>query len=224
MLRSKILLISSFVLILCVGCFNQGVGRASDTDGAVYLTNCQLIDGTGAPPVDNAIIAFEGGIITEVGTSDSNAIPKGARVIDLNGATVMPGFINAHVHNAYNEQNLENWLMAGVTTVRDEAPWVSGNFLAERDRLNKDPAHARIVSASPILSVPGGLWPWFLQLRRYGNQNGEPVYSRGRGHHQNIHRGRPAGAYVEHAHIRRDKGYCGYGPRGRPQGFGAYQP
>jgi imidazolonepropionase-like amidohydrolase len=46
--------------------------------------------------------------------------------------------------------------MAGVTTVRDEAPWVSGSFLAERDRLSKDPAHARIVCATPILSVPGG--------------------------------------------------------------------
>ncbi len=156
MLRPKILLVSFFILILCMGCFSQDAGLANNACGAIYLTNCHLIDGTGAPPVHNAVIAFEGGVITGVGTSDSNAIPKGAKVINLNGATVMPGFINAHVHNAYNEQNLESWLMAGVTTVRDEAPWASGNFLAERDHLNKDPAHARIVSATPILSVPGG--------------------------------------------------------------------
>ncbi len=156
MLRRKILLISFFILILCMGCFFQDVGLANNASGAFCLTNCHLIDGTGAPPVHNAVITFEGGIITGVGTSDSNAIPKGAKVIELNGATVMPGFINAHVHRAYNEQNLKNWLMAGITTVRDEAPWASGNFLAERDRLNKDPAHARIVSATPILSVPGG--------------------------------------------------------------------
>jgi imidazolonepropionase-like amidohydrolase len=68
----------------------------------------------------------------------------------------MPGFINAHVHRAYDEQNLENWLKAGVTTVRDESPLATDDFLVKRDRLNKDPAHSRIVSASPILAPETG--------------------------------------------------------------------
>ncbi len=182
MLRPKALLAAILVLLLCAGCSVQGgdandagsvndvgnVSDASDADdvssidsagsasNATYLINCRMIDGTGAQPITNAIVAFEEGIITAVGTGESIAIPEGAKVIDLKGATVMPGFINAHVHRAYNEQTLKNWLMAGVTTVRDEAPMASGDFLAERDRLNKDPAHARIVSATPILSVPGG--------------------------------------------------------------------
>ncbi len=153
MFRPRSLLASIFIMVLCVGCFAQGVGRA---DSVSCLINCRVIDGTGAPPMNNAVIIFKDGIITEVGTGDLIAIPKESTVIDLNGATVMPGFINAHVHSAYNEQNLENWLTAGITTVRDEAPRASGNFLAERDRLNGNPAHARIVSATPILSVPGG--------------------------------------------------------------------
>ena len=186
MLRSKSLLFFILVLLLCAGCSVQdandnsiddassigdtsGVnntssvnddtnvsGGSSGGSGTVYLTNCRVIDGSGAPPVDHAVVAFKDGIITAVGPSDSIAIPEGAKTIDLDGATVMPGFINAHVHRAYNEQNLKNWLMAGVTTVRDEAPMASGDFLSERDRLNKDPAHARIVSATPILTVPGG--------------------------------------------------------------------
>ncbi len=123
---------------------------------AVYLTNCRVIDGTGTPPVDHAVVAFKDGIITAVGASDSIAIPEGANTIDLNGATVMPGFINAHVHRAYNEQTLKNWLVAGVTTIRDEAPMASSDFTSERDRLNKDLGNARIVSATPILTVPGG--------------------------------------------------------------------
>ena len=151
--RSKSLLVIILILLLCTGC---SVQSANSESGVVYLTNCRVIDGTGATPVDQAVVAFQDGIITEVGSQASIAIPKGAKVIDLNGATVMPGFINAHVHRGYNEQNLKNWLMAGVTTVRDEAPMISGNFIAERDRLNKDPGHARIVSATPILTVPGG--------------------------------------------------------------------
>jgi imidazolonepropionase-like amidohydrolase len=115
-----------------------------------------VIDGTGASPVDNAIIVIKGNVIAAVGARDSIAIPEGAKKIDLKGATVMPGFINAHVHDAYNEQNLESWLMGGVTTVRDESPLATVNFLSERDRLNKDPAHSTIVSATPILAPKEG--------------------------------------------------------------------
>lgn len=152
MLRSKSLL-AFIVLLLCSGCSAQNVFSGSRT---TYLTNCRLIDGTGALPVDNAVIAIKGSVITVVGANNSVAIPEGAKAIDLKGATVMPGFINAHVHQAYNEKNLENWLMSGVTTVRDESPLATTDFLAKRDRLNKGPAHSTIVSATPILSPAEG--------------------------------------------------------------------
>src|SRR6266496_1330977 len=55
-----------------------------------------LIDGSGAAPVKNAIILIQGDRITAVGAGV--AIPRGATVIDLSGETVLPGFIDAHVH------------------------------------------------------------------------------------------------------------------------------
>src|SRR6266536_3787090 len=55
-----------------------------------------LIDGTGAAPVKNALIVVQGERITAVGAG--LAIPKGATVVDLSGETVLPGFIDAHVH------------------------------------------------------------------------------------------------------------------------------
>ncbi|HEX2926090.1 MAG TPA: amidohydrolase family protein [Ruminiclostridium sp.] len=108
--------------------------------------------------MEEATIAVKGSIITAVGAKDSVAIPEGMKTIDLKGATVMPGFVNAHVHQAYNEKNLENWLKCGVTTVRDESPLAltNSNFLAKRDSLNKDPAHSRVVSGTPILAPKGG--------------------------------------------------------------------
>jgi len=44
---------------------------------------------------------------------------------DLSGYTVMPGFINAHVHlidcyDPFNEDKLKKWLMSGITALRDE--------------------------------------------------------------------------------------------------------
>ncbi|HEU5260511.1 MAG TPA: amidohydrolase family protein [Gemmatimonadales bacterium] len=55
-----------------------------------------MIDGTGAAPVKNAVILVQGERITAVGTNVP--VPGGATVIDLSGYTVLPGFIDAHVH------------------------------------------------------------------------------------------------------------------------------
>src|SRR6266487_6093248 len=57
-----------------------------------------LIDGTGGAPIKNAVILVQGGRITAAGTNV--AVPSGATVIDLSGETVLPGFIDAHVHLA----------------------------------------------------------------------------------------------------------------------------
>lgn len=151
--RIKFLLLFILAVILLMGC---SIG-ANSTGDTVYLTNCRVIDGTGAPPMDNAVLAIKGSVIAEVGTGDSIAVPEGAKVIDLKDAAVMPGFINAHVHQAYDEQNLENWLMCGVTTVRDESSFGADDFLAKRNELNKDRAHnSKIVSATPMLAPEGG--------------------------------------------------------------------
>lgn len=56
----------------------------------------KLIDGTGAPPVENATVLIEDTRIKAVGKDIK--VPKEAQVIDARGKTVMPGMIDAHVH------------------------------------------------------------------------------------------------------------------------------
>jgi predicted amidohydrolase YtcJ len=57
-----------------------------------------LIDGTGAPALEDAVIVVEGSKITAVGAGSEVSIPEGAQIIDASGKTVVPGFIDSHVH------------------------------------------------------------------------------------------------------------------------------
>ena len=72
-----------------------------------------LIDGTGAAPVKGAVILVQGDRITAVGTNVQ--VPAGATVIDLSGETVLPGFIDAHVHLASHTIGDGDWQHAGLT-------------------------------------------------------------------------------------------------------------
>lgn len=64
----------------------------------LVLVNGFLIDGTGRPPIDKATVVIEGGRIKAVGVSGEVKIPSDAKIIDLNGLTIMPGLIDAHMH------------------------------------------------------------------------------------------------------------------------------
>jgi imidazolonepropionase-like amidohydrolase len=132
------------------------------SDQGIVLVNGMLIDGTGAAPLREAAVVIQQGRIAAVGARGQVELPDGAQVIDVEGATILPGFINAHVHQGYNEHNLKAWAQAGVTTVRDLGTSPSDDVFARRDALLKDNANARLVAAGPMVTVPDGypMVPW----------------------------------------------------------------
>ena len=140
----------------------------SNPAGSAHTDQCQipddvdlvlvgtLVDGTGADPLPQAAVAIRGQRIVAVGPRDKLVIPDGAQVYDLPRATLLPGFVNAHVHNGYSRGPLSTWARAGVTTVRDLGQRYPFPYFTTRDRLNGDPNLARLVAAGPLVTVPGG--------------------------------------------------------------------
>jgi imidazolonepropionase-like amidohydrolase len=93
----------------------------------VALTGVQVVDGTGRPAASGQTILIRDGRIAAVGPDAEVEVPDGARVLDLAGHTVVPGFIGLHDHTFYmtrgrrvqlNVSAPRLYLASGVTTIR----------------------------------------------------------------------------------------------------------
>src|SRR5260221_8815610 len=59
----------------------------------VVLTHVRIIDGTGAPAVEDQNVVIEGGKITGVQKGSDLTETPGTTVLDLHGYTVIPGLV-----------------------------------------------------------------------------------------------------------------------------------
>jgi hypothetical protein len=85
------------VLILCaVGL--SSAQSAAQTSVPLVLQGGTLIDATGRPPIEDAVIVVQGERIKAVGKRGDVAIPRNARVIDVKGKTILSGLIDGHCH------------------------------------------------------------------------------------------------------------------------------
>jgi imidazolonepropionase-like amidohydrolase len=96
----------------------------------IALTHVRVIDGTGAPPLDDQTIVISGGKIQSIGPTAATTYPADARTLDLNGYTVMPGLVGMHNHMFFPMggsppmySNMGSsfprlYLALGVTTIR----------------------------------------------------------------------------------------------------------
>ena len=67
----------------------------------VILEHVQIIDGTGAPAVEDQDVVVEGGKITAIDKGSDVPAANGTTVLDLRGYTVMPGIVGMHDHLFY---------------------------------------------------------------------------------------------------------------------------
>ena len=110
MLRKSSLLLVS-ICVFCELALVQGPAQV----GSTVIEGGTLIDGTGAPPLADAVVVIEGDRIRGVGRQGSVQYPPGARIINARGKYVLPGIIDGHVGG--EEWFLETLLAHGVTTI-----------------------------------------------------------------------------------------------------------
>jgi imidazolonepropionase-like amidohydrolase len=92
----------------------QAPSPAASGTEVVVLKAARMFDGRGDTSVPNGVVIVESGRITAAGSGLS--VPAGARVIDLGDATLLPGFIDAHVH--LTGESSDDWYRAAVEGLR----------------------------------------------------------------------------------------------------------
>ena len=98
---------------------------------ALALVHATLFDGTGTPPRPGMTLVMREGRIAAVFPDGAQPIPEDAATRDVAGQFVMPGLVDAHVHNATDpsgndrreraERRLRTAVRGGVVAVRDMA-------------------------------------------------------------------------------------------------------
>ncbi|MBS1604186.1 MAG: PD40 domain-containing protein [Bacteroidetes bacterium] len=94
--------------------------------GAVLLKGARIITMEGDQVIEDGDVLVENNRIKAIGASGSLSVPAGAKVIDVAGKTIVPGFVDTHAHMwpQWGIHKNQVWkyvinLAYGVTTTRD---------------------------------------------------------------------------------------------------------
>jgi len=133
-----------------------------------------VIDGTGAAPVVNAAVLVQGAKILAVGPAAAVKVPKGAKVIDVHGKFVLPGFIDCHTHITSETDQLEYYtdtnslaalrglqlmnfyLKSGVTSIRDAGSPIESIQALRRAQERGYVDTIRLFPCGYLITVTGG--------------------------------------------------------------------
>lgn len=136
-----------------------------------YIKVDRVIDGSGKPPFGPATVVVEDEVITGIHTEEV-AVDEGSSTVELPGCTLLPGFMDAHVHVtgvnsrgpvppapdlAYRTlSSVQSALRHGVTTIRDVGSYHGIPVALKRAIMRKHLAGPRLVCCAKLVAMTGG--------------------------------------------------------------------
>ncbi len=148
--------------------------------GPTAFVGAVVWDGTGAPPIEDAVVLLRGDRIEQVGPRGAVTIPGDAVVHDVAGAWIVPGLVDPHIHffqsaglytrpdiidlratrsyeseqaaiQAAMDDTFRRYLASGVTAVVD----VGGPFwnFDVRERADQAVVAPRVALSGPLIST-----------------------------------------------------------------------
>jgi imidazolonepropionase-like amidohydrolase len=158
--------------------------------GTTVVHNGQLIDGNGAPPVRDAALVIEDGIIVYAGpAAKAPPTPAGAHRIDARGGTIMPGLVEAHFHPTYFDvaaledldikypveyvtllaaSNARRALECGYTAARSGGSLFNIDFWLKKAIDSDLSPGPRLAASGREICGAGGLMDWNPEFRKIG--------------------------------------------------------
>ncbi len=167
MKRSSMLaIVLASAALCCVGLFTanarQPIALGQPASELTAIVGATLIDGTGAAPRP-ATVVIRGDKIEAVISPDAKP-PAGARIINAEGQTLMPGIFDLHTHLQYASgggvsgdwaKHLKAYLYCGVTSVVDFGTYPE-TFEPMRRLIKTGAILAPRISLAARMSTPGG--------------------------------------------------------------------
>ena len=149
---------NTLALILGLALLSACTERAPE---GVALVGATVIDGTGRPPLRDAVVVVRGNRIASIAPRAGFEPPRRMTVVDVSGRWIIPGLIDAHAH--VERWALPRYVAFGVTSLRS----VHGRMdsaLALRDEVNLGGTAApRIWSAGAMIDGVPPTWPDALE-------------------------------------------------------------
>lgn len=158
--------------------------------GTTLVSNGQLVDGNGGPPLRDAALVIEDGTIRYAGpVAAAPAVPPGARRIDARGGTILPGLVEAHFHPTYFDvaaledldikypveyvtllaaANARLALECGYTAARSGGSLFNIDVWLKKAIDNDLTPGPRLASSGREICGVGGLMDWNPDFRRIG--------------------------------------------------------
>lgn len=136
--------LSLLVILTCCDCGGGRVPQVPKSEDSIAFLNVNLVPMTDERIMADQTVLVKGDRIVATGPSERIEVPQNSNIIDGNGAYLMPGLADMHVHTRDNwELWMGDWpvsplllyLANGVTTIRCFGPQTSGYVHRWRDKI-----------------------------------------------------------------------------------------